>query len=95
MSDLEKKLRIQNVKHEKELKLIEDKYSEKIKILNRKISNYEENLKINNFAYKSFNKEDEEMAKINSLMVNFNSFGNKCIHKFSYKIFQIILNLDE
>lgn len=69
MSDLEKKLRSQNVKHEKELKLIEDKYAEKIKILNRKINFYEETLKINNFAYKSFKVEDEEISKINSFNV--------------------------
>ena len=66
MSDLEKKLRTQNVKHEKELKLIEDKYAEKIKILNRKINYYEETLKINNFAYRSFKNEDEEVSKLNS-----------------------------
>jgi len=69
MSDLEKKLRNQNVKHEKELKLIEDKYAEKIKILNRKITYYEETLKMNNFAYKTFKQEDEEISNINSLIV--------------------------
>lgn len=70
MSDLEKKLRSQNIKHEKELKLIEDKYAEKIKILDRKISHYEETLKLNNFAYKSFKHDEDDFSKISSLLVN-------------------------
>ena len=69
MSDLEKKLRSQNIKHEKELRLIEDKYAEKIKILDRKISFYEETLKLNNFAYKSFKPEEDDFSKISSLLV--------------------------
>jgi hypothetical protein len=69
MSDFEKKLKTQNVKHEKELKLIEDNYAEKIEIINRKLNYYEETLKINNIAYRSFRAEDEETAKINSLNV--------------------------
>jgi len=69
MSDLEKKLRSQNIKHEKELKLIEDKYSEKIKILERKISYYEETLKLNNFAYKSFKQDEDDFSKLSSLLV--------------------------
>jgi hypothetical protein len=69
MSDLEKKLRSQNIKHEKELKLIEDKYSEKIKILDRKIIYYEETLKFNNFAYKSFKQDEDDFSKLSSLLV--------------------------
>ncbi len=64
MSDLEKKLRNQNVKHEKELKAMEDKNAEKIKILNRKITYYEETLKINKFAFKSFKQEHDEVNKL-------------------------------
>ncbi len=73
MTDLEKKLRNQNVKHEKELKLIEDKYAEKIKILDRKVSYYEETLKLNNFAYKSFKQDEDDLSKLSSLLV-FKSF---------------------
>ena len=50
MSDLEKNIRTQNAKHEKGIKSVEDKYIEKIKLLNKKINYYEETLKMNNFA---------------------------------------------
>lgn len=73
MSDLEKKLRNQNIKHEKELKLIEDKYAEKIKVLDRKINYYEETLKMNssNSNYKSYKQEEDDLSKLSSLLVNF------------------------
>ncbi len=41
MTELEKKLRNQNTKHEKDIKI----YAEKIKALNKKIEEYEEKLK--------------------------------------------------
>jgi len=51
------------------LRLIEDKYAEKIKVLDRKISYYEETLKLNNFAYKSFKKDEDDFSKISCLLV--------------------------
>jgi hypothetical protein len=44
LSDLEKKLRNQNTRHEKEMKEIEDKYKDKIKVFSKKLSKYEEML---------------------------------------------------
>ena len=69
MSDLEKKFRSQNIKHEKELKLIENKYADKVKILDKNISYYEEILKLNNFAYSSLKQEEYDFSKISSLLV--------------------------
>ncbi len=68
-SDLEKKLRNANAKHEKEIKSLEDNYSEKIRILMKKITQYEETLKINNFAYKS--NLDDESNNLNFLVIFF------------------------
>ena len=67
MSDLEKNIRTQNAKHEKGIKSVEDKYIEKIKLLNKKINYYEETLKMNNFAIKTFKNDDEDL-KLSSLV---------------------------
>lgn len=67
-SDMEKKLRNISAKHEKEMKNLEDNYNEKMRILNKKINQYEETLKINNFSYKS-NLEDDS-NKLNFLVRN-------------------------
>ena len=68
-SDLEKKLRNANAKHEKEIKTLEETYTEKIKILTKKITQYEETFKINNFAYKSNLEEDSN--NLNFLVILF------------------------
>jgi len=65
-SDMEKKLRTTNIKHENEIKLLEENYSEKIRTLSKKINQYEETLKINNFAYKS--NLEENSNKFNFLV---------------------------
>ena len=49
MSELEKKLRAQNSKHEKDLKAVEEQYTAEIKSLNKKIAKYEEQIKNNSF----------------------------------------------
>jgi len=48
MSELEKKLRMQNHKHEKDLKAVEEKYTEKIKSLQKKLLQYEDIIKNTN-----------------------------------------------
>lgn len=68
MSDIEKKFRSQNASHEKELKIIEERYNDKIKSLTKKIAQYEETLKINNFAYKSYNQEEYDFTKTTSVV---------------------------
>lgn len=72
LSELEKKLKVQNSKHEKETKLIEDKYKEKIKTFSKKLLNYEEMLKINT-SFKTVRKDnkDDEMDRVNVKLFNF------------------------
>ena len=48
MTELEKKLRLQHNKHEKDLKAIEEKYIEKMKLLSKKIEKYEDIIKNSN-----------------------------------------------
>jgi hypothetical protein len=48
ITDLEKKLRLQQSKHEKEIKEIEGKYKERLREMTKKIMRYEEKLKISN-----------------------------------------------
>jgi predicted RNase H-like nuclease (RuvC/YqgF family) len=48
MTELEKKLRMQNSKHEKDLKAIEEKYMDKIKSLQKKVLQYEDIIKNTN-----------------------------------------------
>jgi hypothetical protein len=59
LSELEKKLRNQNTKHEKEMKVLEDKYKEKIKTFSKKLSSYEEMLKLNT-SFKTIRREEDE-----------------------------------
>jgi hypothetical protein len=58
LSDLEKKLRNQNTRHEKEMKEIEDKYKDKIKVFSKKLSKYEEML-----IHKNEVKERENLLR--------------------------------
>lgn len=75
LSELEKKLRNQNTRHEKEMKEIEEKYKDKIKIFSKKLNKYEEmllnksELKDKDFILRdnsnnkeSFRKDNEEEA---------------------------------
>ena len=59
LSDLEKKLRNQNTKHEKEMKSLEEKYKEKIKAFSMKLTSYEEMLK-NNTTFRTLKKDKDE-----------------------------------
>lgn len=59
ISELEKKLRNQNTKHEKEMKRLEEKYKEKVKLFNKKLSTYEDMMK-HNSSFKTVNIEEEE-----------------------------------
>ncbi len=64
ISDLEKKLRIINIKNEKDNKSIENIYDEKIRSLNQKISFLEEKLKLNhNQSYKSLIRKQDDTLK--------------------------------
>jgi hypothetical protein len=64
MSEIDKKMKNINAKHEKEIKSLEEKNEEKINILNRKISKYEEMTKTTN-SFKTTKKEDDEVDKSN------------------------------
>ncbi len=64
LSELEKKLRNQNIKNEKEIKTLEANYMEKINSLNKKILFFEEKIKSNpNSNYKSYIFKNEEIMK--------------------------------
>jgi predicted nucleic acid-binding Zn-ribbon protein len=67
LSDLEKKLRNQNTKHEKEMKTLEDKYKEKIKAFSNKLTSYEEMLKFNT-TFKTLKKDkgdEDDLDRVN------------------------------
>ncbi len=86
LSDLEKKLRNQNTRHEKEMKEIEEKYKDKIKIFSKKLSKYEEmliqknelkereNFSSNKIDSFSRNKQiEEEHDRVNVLLYLFST----------------------
>jgi hypothetical protein len=62
---MEKKFRSQNTKHEKEMRMVEEKYKEKLRQFTQKLKNYEDMIKLNP-SFKTFNKqEDEELDRVN------------------------------
>jgi len=64
ISELEKKLRYQNIKNEKEIKTLESNYEQKINAFNKKVFSLEEKLKNNvNSNYKSYNFKNEDNMK--------------------------------
>lgn len=66
ISELEKKLRNQNTKHEKEMKNVEEKYKDKLKSYSKKIAIYELQIKNNGSVIKpSRNADEEELDRVN------------------------------
>jgi hypothetical protein len=58
LTEMEKKLRSANAKHEKDMKSIEEKYKEKIKQFTQKLQNFEDMSKTR-FSYKPSSNEEE------------------------------------
>ncbi len=59
LSDLEKKMKNMNSKHEKEIRVIEEKYRDKLKGMNRKLR-YEDNPRLSNSFINVKIEEEEE-----------------------------------
>lgn len=81
ISELEKKLRNQNIKNEKEIKSLESSYEDKIKSLNKKIISLEE--KIKNYAnsnYKYFANKNEDSMKSDKYDTSVNKYLYKMIY---------------
>jgi len=74
LSDLEKKLRNQNTKHEKEMKLMDEKYKEKLRHFAKKYSNPDEAIKFNS-SFKTTRKDEDEIDN-----PRVNVFSKKLIH---------------
>lgn len=63
--ELEKKLRSQKTKFEKEIKNIEAFYKEKIKSFNKKLSQYEDVLKNNNTNSSKLDRTNDDIDRVN------------------------------
>jgi len=63
MVELEKKIKHLNHKHEKDLKEIEDTYTEKIKLLSKKIKKYEETIKHSNSNLNTTRQNENDRSK--------------------------------
>lgn len=66
LSELEKKLKIQNLNHNKEMKEAEDKYKNKILSFSKKLESYEELIKANK-GLKTINKRIDEEAELTNV----------------------------
>ena len=72
MSELEKKLRNQNIKHEKEIKAIDDKYKDKTRLMAKKLAKYEDIIKTTsqpnvnkNPSSKTNRMDDDDLDRVN------------------------------
>jgi hypothetical protein len=63
--ELEKKLRCQKTKYEKEIKEIETFYKEKLKLYNKKFNQYEEKLKYSTGNTSKIEKTIEDLDRVN------------------------------
>jgi hypothetical protein len=60
---MEKRQRNQNTKHDKEMKILEEKYKEKLKAFSKKLSNYEDIIKNNSF--RTVRRDEDEIDRVN------------------------------
>ena len=67
MIEIEKKLKLQNHKHEQDLRLIEETFTEKINILNQKIYKYEGILKNSNQSNTNKPKNDPNLSQLSQI----------------------------
>ena len=75
MTELEKKLRMQNNKHEKDLKAIEEKYIEKMKSLTKKIEKYEDIIKNSNNTNITNNTNTNKLPEANNYATKYSHRG--------------------